>query len=176
MRPENINTVAHRWISEVLKSGYTVIDATLGNGKDTLFLAPLVKEVIAFDIQEEAISRSRDLLKDFSNIRYVHASHADMDEYVSHADLVVFNLGYLPDGDESVTTKTESTMIAIQKALDLVSIGQYVFVTFYTGHKEGMKEYQAFLDHGFENALIEDTYTYMDRRDPPVLVKLKKTE
>ena len=41
------------------------VDATCGRGKDTLFLANIFKEVYAFDIQDEAIESTKELLKEY---------------------------------------------------------------------------------------------------------------
>ena len=47
--------MAHAFLAEVVTKEDVVVDATMGNGHDTLFLAKLVKQVYAFDIQEQAV-------------------------------------------------------------------------------------------------------------------------
>ena len=176
MRPENINTVCHRWILEVLPENAVCVDATMGNGNDTLFLAEHAKKVYAFDIQSDALKNSQQKCKDYHNIEYFLKSHAEMDEVISEeVDLVVFNLGYLPKGDESITSKAESSMLAIKKALQLCNTHGSVLIAFYIGHPEGLKEYQTFMNAQNEfKAEVVRTYTYIDRKDAPILVHLKR--
>ena len=59
-------TCAHDWISRVVFPGDAVVDATAGNGHDTVFLARLAGpsgQVHAFDVQEEAIRATRERLE-----------------------------------------------------------------------------------------------------------------
>ena len=61
----NLNLFAHYLVQKVLKPGDWAIDATAGNGKDTLFLAKTVTksgQVFAFDIQDQALEMTRNLL------------------------------------------------------------------------------------------------------------------
>jgi len=177
MRPENINTVVHRWLLEEIDSESVVIDATMGNGFDTLFLAQNAQKVYAFDIQEEALEHTREKVKDCSNVTLILASHAKMDCYVKEAvDAVIFNLGYLPKGDESITTRWESTFVAIKKALALLKEGKCLFLVFYIGHSEGAREHSEFLKilPELKNARVERSYTYEDRHDAPVLYQIRK--
>ena len=45
------------------------IDATVGNGYDTLFLANYYQEVIGIDIQELAVKRSIKKTQDLTNVK-----------------------------------------------------------------------------------------------------------
>ena len=117
MRPENINTVCHRWIKEEINDESICIDATAGRGNDTLFLAQNAKKVYAFDIQEEAIASAREKTEGLDNITFLLDSHVAMDRYVSEkADCIVFNFGYLPKGDKGITTLSDTSRQAIEKA------------------------------------------------------------
>ena len=94
------------------------LDATCGMGNDTIYLANLLKEkgsVDSFDIQEIAISATKEKLQNLNitNVTLYHKSHEYID--ASLYDLAIFNLGYLPNTDKSITTKKETTMIAIEK-------------------------------------------------------------
>ena len=58
------------WCHEIIRSqaeaGGCYIDATMGKGNDTLFLCELAGEngkVLAFDIQQEALDATRELLR-----------------------------------------------------------------------------------------------------------------
>ena len=66
-----ITDIAHMLLEKHIKVGDTVIDATCGNGHDTLFLATLVGTtgiVHAYDIQALAIQNSKELTKNYNNI------------------------------------------------------------------------------------------------------------
>lgn len=130
------------------------IDATCGNGHDTLWLAGMFNEVLAFDVQQEAVTATERLMAEnnVSNVKVVRDSHSNMKAYVTDdkADkelgLVVFNLGYLPGGDKSLVTKTETTLAALKQATDLVQTGGLVCVTMYWGHDGGAQERKAILE------------------------------
>lgn len=103
---------AREVISKVVKKGDVAVDATAGNGLDTLFLAKLVGEsgrVYAFDIQKEALENTRQRLQKedlLSRVELIRAGHENMEEYVpGHVSAVMFNLGYLPGGNHRVITR-----------------------------------------------------------------------
>lgn len=141
---------AHYILSNLPLEGETVIDATAGRGNDTLFLAKAVGlrgRVFAFDIQEKAISQTKQLLIDnqISWYTLVHDSHANLDHYpISSPIAIIFNLGYLPGGDHDLVTNPETTVVAVQKALKLLKVGGALTIVIYTGHK-GAKEEEAAL-------------------------------
>lgn len=115
------------------------IDATAGNGEDTKFLATL-GYVYSFDIQEEAIKATRNKVSS-SNVKIIKDSHVNIDKYVSQGvNGAVFNLGYLPGGDKTITTIAENTLIALKKILVLLKRGGLVMIVLYPGHEEGLKE------------------------------------
>ena len=136
------------WLPYVEEDGVAV-DATVGNGEDTLFLSRLSRKVYAFDIQQEAIDNTRELLErnNRHNVELIKDSHENMDQYVrEQPNLIVFNLGYLPDGNKTVTTQTDSTLIALRKSLEMVKINGLISIVMYWGHEEGKKERQAILE------------------------------
>lgn len=137
-----------------LKAGDKVIDATAGNGYDTLFLAQTVGpsgHVIAFDIQACALANTKMLLEKhgiLKGVLLVHAGHEDMLMYTPsewHKDVkaIVFNLGYLPKGDKTITTMTSNTLKALNVALRLLHPEGALWVVVYPGHEEGKREAQA---------------------------------
>lgn len=130
-------------IKELVLETDAVVDATVGKGYDTLFLASLVSrgKVYGFDIQKSAITETKERTKDYSNVKLFLKSHAVMDMVVSEkVKLVIFNLGYLPGGDKKITTTAKTTIIAIQKAYNLLLEGGKIFICIYPGHDEGNKE------------------------------------
>lgn len=129
--------LAHEYWRSWLRPDDTVIDATCGNGKDTQILASLVPQgkVYSMDIQVDAIENAKKHVTS-PNVVFLLQSHADFSP-IKEAKLVVYNLGYLPGGDKSVTTMTETTLRSVELAL---TISQAVCITCYPGHPEGAKE------------------------------------
>lgn len=144
-------TCAHDWISRVVLPGDTVVDATAGNGHDTVFLARLTGHsghVHAFDVQEEAIRSTRERLEAaglFTPAIHLHlASHDRLAELVSGpVKAIVFNLGYLPGGDKKTVTRTGSTLAALEQAAALASPNGLLSVMCYPGHEGGDAEAEA---------------------------------
>ena len=142
------------WTKELLRQqlcpGALAVDATMGNGHDTLFLAQLVGlagHVWAFDVQQSALENTLKRLRDAGtegNVTLILDDHANMASHVPEAvDAVVFNLGWLPGQTHTVTTKTETTLRAMEAALKLLKIGGLMTVCVYPGHAEGERELQA---------------------------------
>ncbi len=149
---------SHKLWSTFLKVGDYAIDATAGNGHDTLFLAQHILsdskgKLVAFDIQKEALEQTQKLLNDkclpslLSRIELKLASHWQMKEHCKPgAQLIVFNLGYLPGGDKNITTLTKTTLESLDQALELLHIQGVLSITCYPGHLEGQKESSAVLE------------------------------
>ena len=136
-------------LARAVRPGDAVIDATMGNGHDTCFLCEAVGpsgRVYAFDVQEQAVDSTRSLLRReglLERAQLFCSGHEFMDEYVREpVRAAVFNLGWLPGGDHTVTTRWETTQAAVQKALDLLQPGGVLVVCAYPGHAEGDRERQ----------------------------------
>lgn len=149
---KNARHLAAGYMEEILKPGDAAVDATMGNGKDTQFLCGLVGEaghVYAFDVQQEALDRTAARLEEAglrARATLILAGHETMREHVPVSPRVVmFNLGWLPGAEHVVTTKTETTMRAVQAAVELVVPGGFVSVCVYPGHEEGTRELRALL-------------------------------
>ena len=133
------------------------IDATCGNGFDTLFLAKITENtVFSFDIQAAAILSTQQRLNKTSyknKVELIQQSHANMLEYCQkrHVDAIgkvgaiTFNLGYLPRADKSITTNTESTIAALNAAIKLLSNDGVISIICYRGHDGGLQESNAVL-------------------------------
>lgn len=136
------------FVLEHLKPGDTAVDFTMGNGNDTLFLSKTVGEggrVYAFDIQEEALVSTRRHLSENGapeNYTLICASHHMVKDYVKEPIKAgMFNLGYLPRANKkAVTTMRETTIPAVQAAIDLLAPDGVLIVAIYPGHKEGELE------------------------------------
>lgn len=140
---------AHQIIQQTIETGDSVIDATIGNGYDTLFLAELVGsagQVYGFDIQQSAIDATQQRLKNHdAQVKLILANHSDMKQHIPPAQhgkikTIMFNLGYLPKGDKSIITQTESTLSALNAACELLAQNGVITVLAYTGHQGGAEE------------------------------------
>ena len=140
-------TLHKQFLSPHLKKGGNAVDFTMGNGHDTLWLSREIGQdgrVWAFDIQEQALRSTADLLRRENapdNVTLIHDSHANVLSYVKEPICVgVFNLGYLPGGDKSVTTLRPSTLEAVKGGLELLDSDGALLIAVYPGHEEGTKE------------------------------------
>ncbi len=136
------------FLLEHIGEGDTVVDFTMGNGNDTLFLSKTVGEcgrVYAFDIQDGALISTRAHLESEGapeNYTLINASHHRVEEFVAEPIKAgIFNLGYLPrSGNKQVTTMRETTLPAVKAALRLLAPDGVLIVAIYPGHEEGALE------------------------------------
>jgi predicted methyltransferase len=146
----NAALLAQKFIGEILYEGCVAVDATAGNGYDTLFLAGAVGDsgkVFAFDVQRGALDTTAGRLKQAGrekNVVLINAGHEEMARYVTHpVDGVMFNLGYLPGGDHDIITRPDTTIKALHTALSLLKPGGRVSIVVYTGHRGAEDESNA---------------------------------
>ncbi|WP_224983338.1 tRNA (mnm(5)s(2)U34)-methyltransferase [Geomonas agri] len=139
--------LSHYFLRERVRPGDQVLDATCGNGLDTLLLAELVGEggmVWAFDVQSRAISATRELLDRegrLAQVRLVEAGHERTAEFVPQGIMAAaFNLGYLPGGDTTLITDPANTVSALGQAAQLLAPCGIITVALYTGHAGGPEE------------------------------------
>lgn len=130
-----------------LKEGDIAVDFTMGNGHDTEFLSKTVGEsghVYAFDIQAQAVESTAKNLAAAGcpqNYTLIHDSHHKVAEYVKEPIKAgMFNLGYLPGGDKSITTMRETTLPAIKAGIELLAQDGILLIAVYPGHAEGEEE------------------------------------
>lgn len=145
---------AHEALQNLIAAGDSVIDATVGNGHDTLFLARAVGEggtVYGFDIQEAALDTAYKRLQDEGLAlrgSLYHAGHEAMalalpESVRGRIKAVMFNLGYLPGGDKARTTAINTTLAALEQAREMLTPGGAISVLAYTGHPGGREEAEA---------------------------------
>lgn len=150
----SITAEIHHFLRNRIRHGDHVIDATLGNGHDALFLATMVGDsgkLYGFDIQETALENSARRLRDHgveNRATLFKESHARMTDLIpdhdhGHISCIMYNLGYLPGTDKSVTTTIESTIPAIDQGCRLLASRGLISVLAYTGHAGGMEELSA---------------------------------
>ena len=146
--------LAREILLRAVQPGDIVVDATMGNGHDTLMLCEAVGpegRVYAFDIQEDAIIRTEALLREHGMLpraRLILKGHEHLKEYLEKGlRAVVFNLGWLPGGAHDVTTRWETTRQAVESALELLAPRGVVVICAYPGHAEGDRERQQLTEH-----------------------------
>ena len=132
------------FIGNHLHAGDIAVDFTMGNGHDTAYLSKAVGSdgfVYAFDIQEQALASTQERLVAEGcpdNYRLILDSHSNVKKYVDVPFKAgMFNLGWLPGGDKSVTTLRETTLPAIRDAIDLMDRDAILNIAVYPGHAEG---------------------------------------
>ena len=139
---------------QVLMPGDRVVDATMGNGQDTCALAEWVGDtgrVFAFDIQADAVEHTRQKLLEAGLLdRCVlnHLGHEHISEVVHEPiKAAVYNLGWLPGGNKTVTTTWDTTIKGIEACLSLLVPGGVCTICAYPGHTEGNRELQALTNY-----------------------------
>ncbi|KYZ77514.1 rRNA methyltransferase [Anaerosporomusa subterranea] len=149
MLPANAVQAAQHMLLPYLLQASVVVDATAGNGKDTLFLAKNTLSqaaVWAFDIQPSAIENTSRILAAAGlaeKVRLIQASHDTLGSTLNQPiDAVMFNLGYLPGSDRHIATQPNTTLAAVEQAAHLLTIGGLMTIVVYPGHASGILENQ----------------------------------
>ena len=180
---------ARFWAAELMETalypGARAVDATMGNGHDTLWLCRRVGaagRVYAFDVQPEAVARTRALLERegvADRAALFCEGHERMATLVPEkVDAVMFNLGWLPGAPHGVTTRVETTRVAVDAALALLKPEGLLTVCVYPGHAEGARELAALRE--WAGALEPRRFDALEKRymnqpgDPPVLIAVKR--
>ena len=174
--------MAHDFLAQVITQEDIVIDATMGNGHDTLFLAKLAKQVYAFDIQEQALEKTSQRLQEagLTNAELILQGHETVDQFVREVKAAIFNLGYLPSADKSIITQPQTTLDALDKLCHMLVKGGRIAIMIYYGHEGGDIERDAVMD--FISHLPQQEYTAAIYRtlnqinNPPFLVMIEKLE
>lgn len=168
-----------------LKKGDIVVDATMGKGNDTLFLAKLIGDagkIYSFDVQEFALDKTREKLKENnieSTVQLIQDGHENMDKYIREkVKLVMFNLGYLPGVSHEITTKADTTIKALEKALEILEANGVILIVIYHGHHNGKEEKECIED--FVSKLDQKEYNVLrvefvnQVNYPPILMVIEK--
>ena len=181
---------ARFWAAELIEgalyAGAQAVDATLGNGHDCLWLCSLVGEtghVYGFDVQQAAVENSRMRLEAAgvqSRATLLLDGHQNMRSHIppESVDAVMFNLGWLPGAQHGVTTHTETTLQAVNAALEVLKEEGLLTICVYPGHEEGAREREALL--AWAQSLNPRKYDAMVRcylnqkNDPPLMIAVKK--
>lgn len=185
MKLERILPFARTLIQQHTTDHSIVVDATCGNGHDTLFLANQVPHghVFGFDIQTEAINTTAEKVSTFDYVTLIQDGHENVahhipSQYVGHIDAAIFNLGYLPKGDKSIVTKPTTTIEAIEALLNMMSIEGIIVLVIYHGHAEGQVEKEALMDylHQLDQQYVQVLqYQFLNQRNnAPFICAIEK--
>ena len=178
MKTYQITEFSHEMFRLQAKKGGTYIDATMGNGYDTLFLCDMAGEtgkVIAFDIQEQALEATKARLEKNhmqEKAELILDSHVNMGKYAEKdsIDGIYFNFGYLPGGDHTFATKASTSVEAVRQGLELLKRGGVMALCIYSGGDTGFEEKDTILE--FLKGLDEKKYlvilsSYFNRKNNP---------
>ena len=156
-----VTEVVHHVLSSYVQPGNICVDATCGNGVDTLFLAEKVgKEgcVYGFDIQKKAIEETNYRLESADQRTQVVlfcAGHETMKEQLlerdgeiaGHVAAAIFNFGYLSGGDYAIHTRAETSIKAMSQCQELLAVGGIMALCIYSGGDTGHEEKEAVLQY-----------------------------
>jgi SAM-dependent methyltransferase len=177
--------MAHLVLRQILKPGDWVVDATVGNGYDTLWLAQIVGpsgRVFGFDVQAAALAKAAQRLHGLSHITLLHAGHEHLAtclpaEAKGRITGVMFNLGFLPGNDKSIVTRAETTLAALDQALSYLAVGGHITLVLYPGHDGGTEENTAVRTRAqrLSNAYTAARYDWINTLRPsPELVVIDR--
>lgn len=176
---------AQQLLKDNIKEGDTVVDATAGNGHDTLFLAQLVGDegqVYAFDVQKEAVDATLLRLLDHGlehRALVLNKGHEEVMQYVHKpVAAAIFNLGYLPGSNHDIITRPNTTIQAIENILKLLKVGGLIVLVIYHGHPGGKEERDKVIDYVSQ---LPQKYVHVlkyaflnQQNDPPFVIALEK--
>lgn len=184
---ENALHYSHTLLKKTLITGDIVIDATVGNGNDTILLASLVGKngtVYGFDLQEQAIQKTKEklLLTGLSSqVKLFQHGHETLGSVIPENTLLagaIFNLGYLPKGDKTIITKAETTLIAIKEILPRLRKSGLLLLVVYYGHEGGKTEKESVLNYVQTLSQMDYSVLHYDflnqKNDPPFLIAIEK--
>lgn len=180
MKKNDIIEYTHAILASYITKNDMIVDATMGNGYDTVYLATIAKHVYAFDIQRAALDHTIKLCESqhIDNVTLFHTSHEHIVGLVKNFKGVVFNLGYLPQGDHTVTTKKDITLSTIKMILSVLKPQGFICLVVYPGHPEGMAESKAI--DAYMSTLDTSIYTVLkshmpyQKNNPPYVLFIKK--
>lgn len=178
---------SHTLLKEVIQEGDSVVDATMGNGNDTAFLAQLVGPtgfVYAFDVQEQALVNTEKKLIESSLKRQTilfHQGHETIETTVpkeTTLSAAIFNLGYLPKSDKQIITQPDTTKRALDALLPRIKHKGRIILVVYYGHPGGEKELA--LVQNYCQELPQELYSVLtyqfinQKNNPPILFCIEK--
>ena len=183
--PVSLVKEVHRRLAEAIGPGDLCLDATAGNGLDTLFLARQVGDdgtVHAIDVQDDALRITASLLEQHGlkdRVSTHLTCHSKMETILpgnakGQIRAITFNLGYLPKGDKSITTEPATTLAALRSAYDWLAKAGALSVLCYRGHPGGKTEEKAVRKLIDDDNWMSEIITGNDSGESPVLHWIEK--
>lgn len=187
MKLDRVIQYAQKLLQMSVSEGDIAVDATAGNGHDTLFLANLVGDdgyVYAFDIQKEAVDATLHRLLDNAlehRAIVLNDGHENIANYVTKPVAgAIFNLGYLPGSDHDIVTKPNTTIQALESLLKLLKVGGMIVLVVYHGHEGGKEERDEVIrfvsDLPQKNVHVLRYEFINQKNDPPFIIALEKVK
>lgn len=187
MKLERVLQYAQTLLKSAVTEGDIAVDATAGNGHDTLFLAQLVGDdgfVYAFDVQKQAVDSTLHRLLDNAlehRALVLKDGHENVAKYVNKPVAgAIFNLGYLPGSDHEVITRPNTTIQALESLLKLLKIGGIIVLVIYHGHEGGKEERDEvirFVSELPQKYIHVLRYEFLNQKnDPPFVIALEKVK
>ncbi len=187
MKLERVLQYARTLLKSAVGDGDIAVDATAGNGHDTLFLAELVGDdgfVYAFDVQKQAVDATLHRLLDNAlehRALVLKDGHENVAKYVDKpVSGAIFNLGYLPGSDHEVITRPNTTIQSLESLLKLLKVGGIIVLVIYHGHEGGKEErdevirFVSGLPQKYVHVL---RYEFLNQKnDPPFVIALEKVK
>ena len=132
-----------------------------------------LKKVYAFDIQQLAIDTTIDRCSFLKNVCIHLDLHKRFDKYVNIMDAGIFNLGYLPQSDKTITTNANTVIATLDKIWNKINDEGRVVVVLYPRFKEGKEE--AKMMEKYCATLISKRFDVMkyqliNRKDAPYII------
>lgn len=155
--PFRATRIAQECVSEVLNPGDIAVDATAGNGHDTVWLADRVGasgHVLALDVLDRAIRMTGERLKTADlneRVTLKVTGHENLSDQLPSGTAgriaaIMFNLGPLPQGDRSVRTRPQTTLRALEGGLDCLRPGGRITIVLTPGDPAGKEEESAVME------------------------------
>ncbi|MCK9536589.1 MAG: class I SAM-dependent methyltransferase [Bacilli bacterium] len=178
---KTIIDLSHDLIKENITKQDVVLDLTVGNGNDTLFLVKIAKFVYGFDIQTAAINQAKLKLVNYDNYRLINTSHEYFLDYINKDfKAAIFNLGYLPGGNKLITTMAGSTLLTLKLVLENIKVTGICVLVVYPGHYEGKRESQALLNYSAKLDQLKYQvikYEFINQiNNPPYLLAIRRLQ
>ena len=187
MKLQRVLQYAQSLLEMTVGEGDIAVDATAGNGHDTLFLANLVGDdgyVYSFDVQKQAVDATLHRLLDNAlehRALVLRDGHENVAKYITKPVAgAIFNLGYLPGSDHDIITKPNTTIQALESLLKLLKVGGIIVLVIYHGHEGGKEERDEvirFVSELPQKYIHVLRYEFLNQQnDPPFVIALEKVK
>ena len=173
--------LSHYLIENRVENNIRACDMTAGNGNDSKFILDKKnpKILYAFDTQKLSQERCKKLIGQRKNFKFILDDHKNIEKYIEEKiDLFIYNLGFLPKGDKSITTNYKSVIQSLKSCLNLLNENGLILITFYPGHDEGKNEEKyvgEFLKNLDQKTFQVIKYNFYNQiNNPPFLISIRK--